>query len=128
MSAVISRSKKTYYKAIKNTLILFVLSLIILSFSQINILISAFWGGCCAIIPHCVFVFWFFNHSSAKNTNNLTAFYKGEALKWGVAIILIISAFKTYSEMNFLVFFLSFFLMLMCNSLFPFFFTVKKEE
>ncbi|MDG6881464.1 F0F1 ATP synthase subunit I [Phocoenobacter uteri] len=126
MSAVINQSKQTHYKALRTIVILFVLSAFLVAFLQIKWLVSLILGGGCAIMPYAVFVYWFFNHS-AKKTQNLTAFYKGEALKWGVAIVLIIVAFKTYSQMNFLVFFLSFFLMLMCNSLLPFFFSLKQN-
>lgn len=131
MSAVINKAKQDYLRAIKIALAIFLLSAVVVFMIQSNSVLPFILGGSVNLIAHCVFVYWIF-YFSAKKTQQLTAFYKGEALKWAVTIILFIVMLKTnsatYSTMNFLVFFLGFFLMLMCNSLLPFVLAGLKQK
>ena len=128
MSIVISQTRQLYYKVISiEIVLLLILFCGIAFFYTIRGGLSFLIGGLAGLFPHCVFVYWIFFRQSAKNTNKMTAFYQGEALKWLLTIVLIVVVFKCYPIMNFIMFFVGYFFMLLCNSLLPILFKLRAK-
>lgn len=50
----------------------------------------------------------------------MTAFYRGEGLKWLATILLIIGCFKLVFPMDFVWFFMGYFIVLLLNNMIPF--------
>ncbi|KAE9541448.1 ATP synthase subunit I [Ursidibacter maritimus] len=120
MSAVLNQAKRLYRIVIILQFLLLVFVSVVLTFLQNVEFAFSYAVGClCGFIPFCLFVYWIFFREPAKNTNKMTAFYRGEGLKWLLTIILIVVAFKSYPTMNFVAFFVGYFFMLLCNSLLP---------
>ncbi|MDP8034122.1 ATP synthase subunit I [Pasteurella atlantica] len=125
MSAVINQAKQTYLKAIRITLYILIVSSISISVVKFNSLSSYILGTVAGFIPHCLFTYWVFFRKSSQEKQQITVFYTGEAIKWLVTIVLLILIFKFYLKIDVIVFFLGYFLILICNSLVPF--VIKKE-
>lgn len=122
MSAVLKRTKKLYQKVMIVELVALVsISLLILFLQPIESTISFFLGGLASFLPQCVFIYWVFFRNVAKNANKMTAFYRGEGLKWLATIVLLVVMFKGYSSLNLVLFFSGYFVFLLCNSLLPIF-------
>ncbi|MGX2950682.1 ATP synthase subunit I [Ursidibacter sp. B-7004-1] len=120
MSIVIRQTRQLYYKVISiEIVLLLILFCSITFFYSMGTGLSFLVGSLASLLPHCLFVYWIFFRQSTKNTNKMTAFYRGEGLKWLLTIVLIMVAFKSYPTMNFLAFFVGYFFMLLCNSLLP---------
>lgn len=118
MSAVINRAKQRYLKAMKWEIIVILVCFAGIIAVQRELNFSFLAGAISSFLPHCVFVYWVF-FKSAKNQQKMTAFYWGEAMKWIVAILLIILSFIFLPQLNVLVFFAGYFLALLLNILLP---------
>lgn len=120
MSAVLERTKRLYLKAmwVESVGLASVVLLcgVCVDFSAA---FSLLLGGFASFLPFCLFVYWVFFRKSAKNANKMTAFYRGEGLKWLATIVLMVAVLKGYPNLNVLAFFGGYFLCLVCNSLLP---------
>ena len=120
MSAVLNQTKKDYKYALGIELILMILCLLLLLVvEQGNTFFSFILGSFASFLPHCCFVYWVFFRKFAKNTNKMTAFYRGEGIKWLTTIILIVASFKIYSALAIKWFFVGYFLFLLLNIIVP---------
>lgn len=119
MSAIIQQAKKHYSKAliIEFVLISAVTFLCFLIEKQASL--SLLLGFLSAFLPYVSFVYWVFFSPFAKSANKLNTMYKGEGIKWIVAIILIAAVFILYKEINILVFFGGYFVALIINIVLP---------
>ncbi|MDO4429964.1 MAG: ATP synthase subunit I [Lonepinella koalarum] len=119
MSAIIKQAKKNYSKA----LIIEFLFISAVSFLGVFIEkhtgLSLLLGFLSAFLPYLLFVYWVFFKPFTVSVNKLNIMYKGEALKWVVAIILIAFVFIFYKEMKILVFFSGYFVILAMNIVLP---------
>lgn len=118
MSAVINRAKQRYLKAMKWEIGVILACFVGLIALQRELNFSFLAGAISSFLPHCVFVYWVF-FKSAKNQQKMTAFYWGEAMKWIVAILLIILSFIFLPQLKVLVFFAGYFLALLLNIILP---------
>lgn len=120
MSAVINRTKQHYRKALKSeSLIIFALFALLMVWKGNPSL--SFLAGCLAIfLPYCLFVYWIFFKKTAKNQSKMTAFYRGEAIKWLTTIALIILSFYLLPSFKVIWFFVGYFVTLLLNNLIPF--------
>lgn len=119
MSAVINKAKLQYRKALSiEVAIIFILTFILFLLKG-DVSISFLTGGMASFLPHCVFVYWVFFRNSAKDRTKMTAFYWGEGIKWIVAIVLIVSSLTLVPNLQFLVFFVGYFLALFLNIALP---------
>lgn len=119
MSAVIGKTKRKYQIALSIELLIFIVAFFILFLWQKNNAISFLLGSFAVFIPHCLFVFIVF-FINKKNTHRLMAFYQGGAIKFVCTIILIVVAFKFFTLINYIIFFIGYFLGLLFNNLLPF--------
>lgn len=120
MSAILLNEKRFYRKVLViETLILAVISVGIGLFSALNTGLSFISGCFCAFLPQALFVYWIFFRNSAKNVNKMTAFYRGEGLKWLATIVLIGVVFRFYVELHAVAFFAGYFLGLLGNIVVP---------
>lgn len=119
MSAVINKAKSQYLKALRIEAGIIVISALLFFLWKSDSSIAFLAGGFSSFIPHCVFVYWVFFRNSAKDRTKMTAFYWGEGFKWLVAIILIISSLTLIPHLQFLVFFVGYFLALFLNIALP---------
>lgn len=119
MSAVINRSRQQYKKAlIWETGIILTLSFCAF-FGGIALASSLLSGLLASFLPHCLFVYWIFFREPAKNASKMSAFYRGEGLKWGATILLIVASFKLLPELHLIAFFVGYFLALCLNIVLP---------
>ncbi|MDP8079455.1 ATP synthase subunit I [Phocoenobacter skyensis] len=128
MSAVINQAKQTYLKAIKITLYVLVVVAIGVGIVRFNSLPSYILGTIASFIPHCLFTYWVFFRTASPKKQQITVFYMGEAIKWLATIVLLILVFKFYLKIDVIIFFLGYFLILICNSLVPFVVKTKGIE
>lgn len=120
MSAVISSAKQFYRRALGvEALVLASVAAVVEVFSGQSVGLSVFSGSVAAFLPHCLFVYWVFFRNSVKNPQKMTAFYRGEGLKWLATILLIVLAFKFLPNLNYLAFFAGYFLGLVGNIALP---------
>lgn len=119
MSAIIEKAKKEYKLAFIAELLIFFVVFLTLFLWQRNIAISFGLGALSAVLPHGFFTFFVFAKKYSVD-GSLKAFYCGEAIKFLLTIILIIGAFKLFLLMNFIAFFMGYFLALLLNNLLPF--------
>lgn len=115
MSAVINKAKQHYRKALKMELGIFILLAFCVSVWNLNVGLSFLNGAVAIFIPHCLFVYWIFFRKSAKHPNKMTAFYRGEGIKWLAAILLIVVSFKFVSNLHYIAFFIGYFVALCLN-------------
>lgn len=120
MSAVLNQTRKDYKYALSIELILMVLCSVLLLVVELgNVFFSFLLGSFASFLPHCCFVYWVFFRKFAKNANKMTAFYRGEGIKWLTTIMLIVVSFKTYSQLDIKWFFAGYFLFLLLNIIVP---------
>ncbi|WP_144392478.1 ATP synthase subunit I [Pleionea sediminis] len=84
------------YRALAFQFALVVLASIIALFWGLKISLSIFAGGMISIIPSLLFVYIVFQHSGAQQSRKvLHGFYKGEAIKILLAVVLFVVVLKT---------------------------------
>ncbi|MFA9488016.1 MULTISPECIES: ATP synthase subunit I [unclassified Mannheimia] len=125
MSAVINKAKSQYRRALGIEVGAILVLAFILFLCKGNMVISFLAGGISSFVPHCVFVYWVFFRNSAKDRTKMTAFYWGEGIKWAIAIVLMIASFTLIPNLQFLVFFVGYFLALFLNIVLPMFLSRK---
>ncbi|MFA9499081.1 ATP synthase subunit I [Mannheimia sp. E30BD] len=125
MSAVINKAKSQYRRALGIEVGAILVLAFILFLCKGNMVISFLAGGISSFVPHCVFVYWVFFRNSAKDRTKMTAFYWGEGIKWAIAIVLMIASFTLIPNLQFLVFFVGYFLALFLNIALPMFLSRK---
>lgn len=118
MSAVINRAKQRYINAIKWEIGVILVCFVGLNIYQQTFNLSFLAGAISSFLPHCVFVYWVF-FKSAKKQQKMTAFYWSEAMKWFIAISLIILSFLLIPQLKVLIFFAGYFLALLLNIVLP---------
>lgn len=120
MSAVLDRTRTLYRKVmLLESGLLWLLSLGIFCYA-VEGGISFLLGGLASFLPFCLFAYWlFFRQSVAKKANKITAFYRGEGLKWLATIVLVVLGLKLYADLHIGLFFSGYFLFLVANSLLP---------
>lgn len=119
MSAVLGRAKKFYCKAMTvEFVIFFSLALLIGLCSSFYQAYSFFLGCFIAFLPQIVFIYYVLFR---KNTQKVTALYRGEGIKWLMTIVLMVFVLKTVTSLNMIFFFTGYFLCLFCNGIFPIF-------
>ena len=114
MSKVLTQAKNRYQKA------MIIESVCLVVFG----LLVALWQGesavdICAFVPFCAFAYIVFFRKQDFSTK-LTAFYRGEALKFMLTIVLVGVSFKWLSISHFILFFVGFFTALALNNFIPF--------
>ncbi|WP_373767566.1 ATP synthase subunit I [Glaesserella sp.] len=128
MSAVIHRTKQLYRKALSIEFTLFcVLTAGAALWHKADSVSSFFVGGMASFLPHCLFVYWVFFRKTSLTLNKMTDFYRGEGLKWLATIVLIVVLFKFYTSLNYVFFFIGYFLMLLLNSLLPILYRLRTK-
>lgn len=121
MSAVIHKAQQQHRKTlIWEVCILVSLSLFCLLW-QFNVSLSFFAGAMSSFLPYVLFVYWIFFRKSAKNRQQMTAFYRGEGLKWLATILLVVLSFKMIPDLHLVGFFVGYFLALCLNIALPIF-------
>ncbi|AHG74534.1 H(+)-transporting two-sector ATPase, F(0) subunit I [Mannheimia varigena USDA-ARS-USMARC-1296] len=120
MSTVINKAKSQYRKALmlEAGILVFITLGFFLGFGYAGF--SFLVGSLASFIAHCVFVYWVFFRNSAKDLTKMTAFYRGEGIKWLVTILWIVACFKWIPNLNFVLFFVGYFIALLLNNLIPF--------
>lgn len=122
MSAILLNEKRFYQKVLLiEILILLAFFGVVWLFSTLNTGLSFVSGCFAAFLPQALFVYWVFFRSSAKKLNGMTAFYRGEGLKWLATIVLIVVLFSYYTDLQHLAFFAGYFLGLFGNIAIPIF-------
>lgn len=118
MSKVIGQARQQYRKALTVELIGLMFFFLFLLLWQWQSAVSFGLGFLSAFLPFVVFVLIIFFGKSAYLTK-MTAFYRGEAIKFGLTVICIIACFTLFATMNFIVFFTGYFVALILNNLLP---------
>lgn len=120
MSAVLDRTRTLYRQVmLLESGLLCLLSLCLLCYAM-EWGISFLLGSLASFLPFCLFAYWvFFRSQVAKNANKVTAFYRGEGLKWLATIVLVVLGLKLYTSLHLGLFFSGYFLFLVANSLLP---------
>lgn len=118
MSAIIKQVKKKYKIALSIELFIFIVIFAILTASQSIRAVSFLLGSLAIFVPYCMFVFFMFFKKREK-THQLKVFYRGGAIKFICTIIFIVVAFKSFPTINYVVFFMGYFLALLLNNLLP---------
>ena len=119
MSVVITKSKKIYRTALLLEFLFLSVILLLFILRQDRTVFSFILGAVSSFIPHCVFVYWVFFRQIKLHPIKLGVFYKGEILKWLIAISLISVILVCYDDINAIVFFSGYFLLLLLNNLLP---------
>lgn len=118
MSAVLTRAKRQYFYAIKWKFGIVLLLSCFIAGIKSQLFLSFLSGALSGLLPHCLFVYWVF-FKPVKNQKKLTAFYRGEGLKWLITIMLIVASLTLIPDLQFLVFFAGYFLTLFLNIILP---------
>lgn len=120
MSAVLNQTKQLYRQALglQSFIFLFITFGVAIC-GDVQTILSILFGQIAGFVPHCIFVFWVFFRANAKKQPKITAFYRGEGLKWLSAICLMTAVLLGYQEINHLVFFAGYLLALGANSIVP---------
>lgn len=119
MSAVINKAKQHYRRALKMEAVILILLTIGISLWNLIYGFSFLNGSVAILIPHCLFFYWIFFRESAKSRSKMTAFYRGEGIKWLAAILLIVVSFKFVSNLHYIAFFIGYFITLCLNVALP---------
>lgn len=120
MSAVLERTKKRYFKVMKIALLALICgSGVIVLMQSLQVGLSFFLGGLASFLPQCLFIYWVFFRRTGKKTQKITAFYRGEGLKWLATIVLVVAMLKGIAELDTMLFFAGYFVLLLVNSLLP---------
>ena len=112
MSKVLTQAKNRYQKAIIIESVCLVVFGVFLAIWQGERFISAF-------VPFCAFAYIVFFRKQDFSTK-LAAFYRGEALKFMLTIVLVGVSFKWLAISHFILFFVGFFTALALNNFIPF--------
>lgn len=119
MSAVLRRAKQFYCKAMTVEFVICLSLTLVISFGgSFYQAYSFFLGSLIAFLPQVIFIYYVFFR---KNTQKVTALYRGEGLKWLMTIVLMVFVLKTVTSLNMILFFTGYFLGLFCNGIFPIF-------
>lgn len=120
MSAVIKQAKQHYGRAIKVEMaVLAVLTLVLASWKGAEC-VSFLAGGLVSFVPYCVFAYWIFFRNTAKDATKMTAFYRGEAIKWAITILLFVGGLKWIPDLHLGLFFAGYMVGLVLNNAVPF--------
>lgn len=119
MSAILKQVKKHYSKALVAQFVLISAVSFLCILVEKHIALSLLLGSLSAFLPYVLFVYWVFFSPFAVSANKLNLMYKGEAIKWVVAIILIAAVFILYKNIKILVFFSGYFVALIMNIILP---------
>ncbi|MDD0824200.1 ATP synthase subunit I [Mannheimia sp. AT1] len=119
MSAVINKAKLQYRRALGIEAGIILVLAFVLFLWKGYVSISFLAGGCASFVPHSIFVYWVFFRNSTKDRTKMTAFYCGEGIKWLITILLIVLSFTLIPNLQYLVFFVGYFLALFLNIALP---------
>lgn len=121
MSAVLGEAKQRYKSMLwAETVFLAVLCLAVWVVRS-DYSLSLLTGGLVALVPQVILVYWFFFRKLPANVNKMSVFYRAEGLKWLATILFMVVVFKFFKSVHIVTFFTGYFVMLLCNSLFPLF-------
>ncbi|WP_443091747.1 ATP synthase subunit I [Basfia succiniciproducens] len=118
MSRIIGQAKRKYKKTFVSEFGLFMFFCLILLPWQWQSAVSFGLGFLSAFLPFVVFVLMVFFRKQIYS-NQMTMFYRGEAIKFALTIIFVILCFKLFILMNFIVFFIGYFVALILNNVLP---------
>lgn len=122
MSAVLKQAKQFYRKMLwLEMVILSIAFIVVIVVWDISHAMSVLFGGLSALIPQGFLVYWVFFRKYPSDVNKMSVFYRGEALKWFLTILLMIGVFRLFVDLEIIAFFSCYFVMLVCNSMFPLF-------
>lgn len=122
MSAVLKQAKQFYRKMLwLEMVILSIAFIVVIVVWDISHAMSVLLGGLSALIPQGFLVYWVFFRKYPSDVNKMSVFYRGEALKWFLTILLMIGVFRLFVDLEIIAFFSCYFVMLVCNSMFPLF-------
>ena len=113
MSKVLTQAKNRYQKAIIIESVCLVVFGVFLAIWQGESAVDFSLGFISAFIPFCAF-------RKQDFSTKLTAFYRGEALKFMLTIVLVGVSFKWLAISHFILFFVGFFTALALNNVIPF--------
>lgn len=119
MSKVLTQAKNRYQKAMMIELICLVVFGLFVALWQGESAVDFSLGFISAFIPFCAFAYIVFFRKQDFSTK-LTAFYRGEALKFILTIVLVGVSFEWLSISHFILFFIGFFVALVLNNIIPF--------
>lgn len=119
MSFVIKRAKQHYARALNWEALILVASFVLWSLIKSEVREALLLGMLASFVPHCFFVYWVFFRKLAKNGRQVTAFYRGEAIKWALTILFIVASFKCTFALNVIEFFMGYFLAIGLNIALP---------
>ena len=119
MSKVLTQAKNRYQKTMIIESICLVVFGLLVALWQGESAVDFSLGFISAFVPFCAFAYIVFFRKQDFSTK-LTAFYRGEALKFMLTIVLVGGAFKWLSISHFILFFVGFFTALALNNFIPF--------
>ena len=119
MSKVLAQAKNRYKKAMMIESVCLVVFGLLVALWQGKGAVDFGLGFICAFVPFCVFTYIVFFGKQDFSTK-LTAFYRGEALKFMLTIVLVGVSFKWLAISHFILFFVGFFTALALNNFIPF--------
>ena len=119
MSKVLTQAKNRYQKAIIIESVCLVVLGLFLAIWQGESAVDFSLGFISAFVPFCAFTYIVFFRKQDFSTK-LTAFYRGEALKFMLTIVLVGVSFKWLAISHFILFFVGFFTALALNNFIPF--------
>lgn len=120
MSAVINKAKRHYLKALRTELSIIITGFLLLTILKGYVSVSFLIGSLAIFLPHCLFVYWIFFKKPAENHSKVTAFYRGEGVKWLTTIFLVIAGFKWIPDLQIGLFFTGYVVALLLNNVVPF--------
>ena len=118
MSKVLTQAKNRYQKAIIIESVCLVVLGLFLAIWQGKSAVDFSLGFISAFVPFCAFAYIVFRKQDFST--KLTAFYRGEALKFMLTIVLVGVYFKWLVISHFILFFVGFFTALALNNFIPF--------
>ncbi|OOS00473.1 hypothetical protein B0186_06430 [Canicola haemoglobinophilus] len=118
MSAVLKQTQKKYKISLLVEIVIFIVVLVFFSADNYIVFLSFLFGSLSVFVPYCVFV-WLMFFVKQEYENTLKMFYYGELVKFILTICIVVFIFKTFM-VNFIVFFIGYFITLLLNNLLPF--------
>ena len=94
MSKVLTQAKNRYQKAMIIESVCLVVFGLLVALWQGESAVDFSLGFICAFVPFCAFAYYCFFSQTRFSQQNLTAFYRGEALKFMLTIVLVGVSFK----------------------------------
>lgn len=119
MSAIVQQAKLHYRKVLIIELILISAVSFLCFLLKKSVAVSLLLGFLSAFLPYLCFVYCVFFSRFSTNTHKMKPFYWGEGIKWITTIILITVIFITYKSIDFIAFFIGYFVILMTNIVLP---------